>query len=161
MVDRVSSIGILLLGYEYLEAAYILLNAEKREVSYPRLFLFSHAIELGFKAFLLEHTNELVRGHNLMDLLKKAQISGFVARPIFLSIIQTFTELNNDENRMRYFKDGFVSFPNNQILVEETKIFYEFLVTKISDPHRILERKVIFPIKGINWITRTSRVMTG
>lgn len=140
--DRVSSAGLFIFGYDYFKAACVLLESGKDDVLYPRLFLNCHAIELGLKAFILEKSKELIIGHDLVKLLDRSKKLGFIPSPVFDSITRTFTNLNDDDYRLRYFKTGFMSFPTSQILFEETKALYEFLITQISDPHKIIERKI-------------------
>ncbi len=140
--NRVSSVGLFVWGYDYLKAANILLRTGSDDVLYPRLFLYSHAIELGLKAFIFDKSGNLDRTHDLVKLVDVAKTLGFTPSDTFQSISKTFQVLNNDDYRVRYFKTGFMSFPNNQVLFEETKTLYEFLIAQISDPHRIIERKI-------------------
>lgn len=135
-VTRISSIGLFRWGYSYLIAGNILLESSC-DVLYPRLFMYSHAIELGLKAFIFDKSAKLIEGHDLVKLANEAKKYEFIPTETFNSIMKTLTNLNKDDHRIRYFKQGILSFPNNQILFQETNSFYDFLIVAIDGANRV------------------------
>lgn len=137
--SRISTIGLFRYAISYLQAGEALLSCTK-DVLYPRLFLYAHAIELGLKAFIFEKTGKIGETHNLVNLQKEAETYGFVFSNTFKSILKTLTNLNNDDHRTRYFKNGATVFPNRKILQNETEQFFYTLAENIPDGDELTER---------------------
>jgi len=115
--------------------------SSKDDVLYPRLFLYAHAIELAFKAFIFEKEGKIKNTHNLLQLQKKAEDLGMSFSDTFKSILKTFSRLNEDDYRMRYFKSGATAFPNNEILSVETKYFIKQVALFIPDGMKMISMK--------------------
>jgi hypothetical protein len=120
-VPEMSAKAFLYMARQYYEAAEELFVARERrvgsggqrEITDPTYFLYYHAIELAFKAYLRAHNTPFKKNHEITELYKKCQQLGLVIGPDFHSKnVVSLLESGEDYIRFRYFSLKSTSQPD-------------------------------------------------
>lgn len=131
-MEHITSAGLFRRGFSYLCAAHYVSKGNEDMYMHPRLFMYSQAIELGLKAYIMEVTGALRRGNDLQFLLSKAIREGLVVDDSFPDIVRIFAALNEEGNTGCGLDTGALSAPKNELLFEEVTAFYKGVAGRIA-----------------------------
>jgi hypothetical protein len=122
--DRTTAVGLWMFADSYAEAAKHLADTTDLRHKAPIYFLYAHAIELAFKAFLRTHGASLddlkCVGHSLPALMERARAQGLDQGTLdenglkLLGLLDAYSH----DHEFRYIKTGFKKLPNLNALHE-------------------------------------------